>query len=211
MVSSKKICYVALLTALNVVLASFSIPTPVGAHIYLTDAAIIFAGLVFDPVSAFIVGGVGAFIGDAIFYPVAMFVSLFTHGVQAVAVSLIAGGFRKFSDGEAGKVGFKNRSVPAWWRVAVAGVAGCVIMAGGYALGNAYVYGGGWGVALPKIPFELLQSGVGAVLAPVLAYKTPLKKLFFVCGKKKTEGEDQPAQNGESGNAEEEKSESAGR
>ena len=90
MVSAKKLCYVAVLTALTVVLSSFSIPTPVGAHVYLTDAAIIFAGLVLDPLSAFIVGGVGAFIGDAIFYPAAMFVSLFTHGAQAVAVSLIA-------------------------------------------------------------------------------------------------------------------------
>ena len=80
-------------------------------------------------------------------------------------------------------------------------------MAGGYALGNAYVYGGGCGVALPKIPFELLQSGVGAVLAPVLAYKTPLKKLFFVCGKKKADGDVQPAQNGETGNAKEENAE----
>lgn len=209
MVSSKKICYVALLTALNVVLASFSIPTPVGAHIYLTDAAIIFAGLVFDPVSAFIVGGVGAFIGDAIFYPVAMFVSLITHGLQAVAVSLIAGGYRRFSDGGAGKDGFKNKSVPALWRIVVAGVAGCVIMAGGYALGNAYVYGGGWGVALPKIPFELLQSGVGAVLAPILAYTTPLKKLFFVCTKKKTDGDVQPAQSGGTEKAKEEKNENA--
>ena len=98
MVSAKKLCYVAVLTALTVVLSSFSIPTPVGAHVYLTDAAIIFAGLVLDPLSAFIVGGVGAFIGDAIFYPAAMFVSLFTHGAQAVAVSLIAGGVRKFAD-----------------------------------------------------------------------------------------------------------------
>lgn len=194
MVSAKKLCYVAVLTALNVVLASFSVPTPVGAHIYLTDAAIIFAGLVLDPVSAFIVGGVGAFIGDAIFYPVAMFVSLFTHGLQAVAVSLIAGGIRKFSDGQEGKDGFKNKSVPAWWRVVLAGVAGCAIMAGGYALGNAYVYGGGWGVALPKIPFELLQSGVGALLAPIFAYKTPLKKRFFVNDKKKAVAEGQTAE-----------------
>ena len=215
MVSSKKICYVALLTALNVVLASFSVPTPVGGHLYLVDLAVVFAGLVFDPISAFIAGGVGSLIGDAIFYPAAMFVSLFAHGLQAVAVSLIAGGFRKFSNGEAGKDGFKNKSVPALWRIVLAGVVGCVIMAGGYALGHAYVYGSGWVTAIPKLPGNLLQSAVGAVLAPVLAYTTPLKKLFFVCGKKKAEGGDQPAQNGETEKAKEakeakaEKSESA--
>ena len=191
MVSAKKLCYVALLTALNVALSSFSIPTPVGAHVYLTDAAIIFAGLVLDPLSAFIVGGVGAFIGDAIFYPAAMFVSLFTHGAQAVAVSLIAGGVRKFAD-DGGKDDFKNKTVPAFWKIVLAGVAGCVIMAGGYAFGNACIYGGtfadpNWGVAIAKIPFELLQSGVGAVIAPILAYKTPLKKGLFAVNKKKEE------------------------
>lgn len=191
MVSAKKLCYVALLTALNVALSSFSIPTPVGAHVYLTDAAIIFAGLVLDPLSAFIVGGVGAFIGDAIFYPAAMFVSLFTHGAQAVAVSLIAGGVRKFAD-DGGKDDFKNKTMPAFWKIVLAGVAGCVIMAGGYAFGNACIYGGtfadpNWGVAIAKIPFELLQSGVGAVIAPILAYKTPLKKVFFAVNKKKEE------------------------
>ncbi|MGN1053160.1 MAG: ECF transporter S component [Candidatus Scatosoma sp.] len=191
MVSAKKICYVAVLTALNVVLASFSVPTPAGGHLYLVDLAVVFAGLVFDPVSAFIVGGVGSFIGDALFYPAAMFVSLFAHGVQAVAVSLIAGGVRKFSDD--GKDGFKNKAVPAWWRIVLAGVAGCAIMAGGYALGHAYVYGSGWVTAIPKLPGNLLQSAVGAVLAPVLAYTTPLKKLFFVNRKKKAAADGQTA------------------
>lgn len=202
MVSAKKLCYVAVLTALTVVLSSFSIPTPVGAHVYLTDAVIIFAGLVLDPLSAFIVGGVGAFIGDAIFYPAAMFVSLFTHGAQAVAVSLIAGGVRKFAD-DGGKDDFKNKTVPAFWKIVLAGVAGCVIMAGGYAFGNACIYGGTfadphWGVAIAKIPFEILQAGIGAVIAPILAYKTPLKKVFFAVNKKKEETQEtQPEENSE--------------
>ena len=89
MFSAKKLCYVALLTALNVALSSFSVPVP-GGHFYLNDIAICFAALAFDPLSAFIVGGVGAFLGDFFFYPAPMFVSLVTHGLQAVAISLIA-------------------------------------------------------------------------------------------------------------------------
>ena len=42
MVSAKKLCYVALLTALNVALSSFSVPVP-GGHFYLNDIAICFA------------------------------------------------------------------------------------------------------------------------------------------------------------------------
>ena len=85
-VSTRKICYVALFTALNIVMSSSicSIPVP-GGHLYLNDIVICLAALVLDPLSAFIVGGVGAFFGDMLFYPTPMFVSLATHGLQAVA------------------------------------------------------------------------------------------------------------------------------
>lgn len=76
-VSTRKICYVALFTALNIVMSSSicSIPVP-GGHLYLNDIVICLAALVLDPLSAFIVGGVGAFFGDMLFYPAPMFVSL---------------------------------------------------------------------------------------------------------------------------------------
>ena len=69
-VSTRKICYVALFTALNIVMSSSicSIPVP-GGHLYLNDIVICLAALVLDPLSAFIVGGVGAFFGDMLFYP----------------------------------------------------------------------------------------------------------------------------------------------
>ena len=119
MVSAKKICYIAVLTALTVVLSSFSIPVP-GGHLYLNDTVICFAALAFDPFSAFIVGGIGAFLGDFFFYPAPMFVSLAAHGLQAIAISLIAGGMRKFSDNGEGKDGLKNKNVPPFWRVILA-------------------------------------------------------------------------------------------
>ena len=56
--SARKICIVALFTAMNVAFSSFSIPVP-GGHLYLNDVAICFASLFLDPLSAFIVGGVG--------------------------------------------------------------------------------------------------------------------------------------------------------
>ena len=37
------------------------------------------AALSLDPLGAFLVGGVGAFLGDFFFYPLPMFVSLATH------------------------------------------------------------------------------------------------------------------------------------
>lgn len=78
-----------LLMAINVGLSSFGLPVP-GGHLYLNDIVIVAAALMLDPLGAFLVGGVGAFLGDFFFYPLPMFVSLVTHGLQAMAISYIA-------------------------------------------------------------------------------------------------------------------------
>lgn len=78
-----------LLMAINVGLSSFGLPVP-GGHLYLNDIVIVAAALMLDPPGAFLVGGVGAFLGDFFFYPLPMFVSLVTHGLQAMAISYIA-------------------------------------------------------------------------------------------------------------------------
>ena len=165
--STGKLCFVALFTAINIALSSFGVPVP-GGHFYLCDIVICFAALVLDPLSAFIVGGVGAFLGDLIFYPAPMFVSLITHGVQAVAISLISG---------------KKESLPKLWRAAVATAVGAVIMNVGYFFGRAYVYAT-MEYAIMKIPFEILQAVVGAVVAIVLLYFTGIKKYVETIPKK---------------------------
>ena len=51
---------------MNVALSSFGVPVP-GGHLYLNDIVICLAAILFDPVAAFTVGGVGAFLGDLFF------------------------------------------------------------------------------------------------------------------------------------------------
>ncbi len=161
-ISARKICFIALFTAINVAFSSFGIPVP-GGHLYLNDVIICFAALLFDPISAFVVGGVGAFLGDMLFYPAPMFVSLVTHGLQAVAISLIVG----------------NKAKPAkLGKVIFAVATGAVIMVTGYSLGRAFVYSTPE-YALLKLPFQFLQAGVGAVVA-VLLYRSPLRRLITV-------------------------------
>ena len=73
----------ALFMAMVVVLSmsALSIPVP-GGHLYFNDVVIDTAAMLMDPLSAFIACGVGAFLGDLLFYPAPMFVSLITHGLQ---------------------------------------------------------------------------------------------------------------------------------
>lgn len=159
--TTKKIVITAMFMAMNVALSSFGVPVP-GGRIYLNDVAICFASLLLDPICAFFVGGIGAFLGDLFFYPLPMFVSLVTHGVQAAVISLIAGGYK----GERSEL----------WRAIVAVFVGAVIMVSGYTLGKIYVYST-FEYAMIKLPYEILQALTGAVLGTVLLYATPLKKI----------------------------------
>ena len=151
----------AVLTAMNVALSSFGMPVP-GGHLYLNDIVIVFAALLLDPLAAFCVGGIGAFLGDLLFYPAPMFVSLVTHGLQAVVISLIA-----------------HRTLRHHPKLAsIIGVAvGAVIMVVGYSLGRAYVYSTPE-YALLKLPFQILQAAVGAVLGTFLCWRCGIHKLF---------------------------------
>lgn len=159
--STKWLTVTAMLMAMNVVMSSFSIPVP-GGHLYLNDAVICTAAILLDPVGAFMVGGVGAFLGDLFFYPAPMFVSLVTHGLQAVVISLCA--HRLFKE---------HRS-----RGALVGVVlGIVINVVGYSLGRAFVYATAE-AAMLKLPFQIFQASFGAVLAMILCFPAGLRRVW---------------------------------
>ena len=151
----------AVLMGMNVALSSFGVPVP-GGHLYLNDIVICTAGILLDPLGAFLVGGVGAFLGDFFFYPTPMFVSLCTHGLQAIVISLIAHRMWK-----------EKRAFAA----AVAVSVGAVIMVVGYSLGRAFIYSTPE-YALLKLPFQILQAVVGAVLAMILCFRFQVLKIF---------------------------------
>ncbi|MBR5756400.1 MAG: ECF transporter S component, partial [Firmicutes bacterium] len=63
----------AILMAMNIILSSLGMPVP-GGHLYLNDVVICLAAILLNPFEAFVVGGIGAFLGDFFFYPAPMFV-----------------------------------------------------------------------------------------------------------------------------------------
>ena len=151
----------ALLMAMNIALSSFGVPVP-GGHLYLNDVVICLAALLLNPVEAFIVGGIGAFLGDLIFYPLPMFVSLVTHGLQAVVISLIS--HHTFQ---------KHQKVASIIAVTV----GAVIMVVGYTLGKTFVYST-FEYAMVKLPYEIAQGTIGAVFGVLLAEVLGIRKLY---------------------------------
>lgn len=158
----KKLTVTAVLLGMNIIMSSsiLSVPVP-GGHMYLNDVIIVMASLILDPFCAFIVGGVGAFLGDMIFYPTPMFVSLVTHGLQAVLISLFV---RRV---------LKSKPLPS---AIVASVLGLILTVTGYTLGRAYIYSTP-AYAVMKFPFQILQTAVGSAIALALYFGTPIRKV----------------------------------
>ena len=161
--AAKKLTFTAVLMAMNIIMSTsvLSVPVP-GGHMYLNDVIIVTAAVLLDPFCAFLVGGVGAFIGDMLFYPAPMFVSLVTHGLQAVVISLVA--HRTL------------RSKPVAASV-VGAVLGWIICFTGYTLGRAYVYSTP-AYAVAKFPFQVAQTAVGSALALLLCWKCGIVRLY---------------------------------
>lgn len=164
-ISMRKMAVTAMFMAMNVALSSFGVPVP-GGHLYLNDIVICTAGILLEPFYAFLVGGVGSFLGDFFFYPTPMFVSLATHGLQAIVISLCARHL------------FKDRKPMA----SGTGVfLGAIIMVAGYSLGRAFLYSTPE-YAILKLPFQILQAAVGAIVSMVLCFKFKLVELYRKMG-----------------------------
>lgn len=153
----------SMFTAMTVILSLsvFSIPVP-GGHLYFCDTVINVAAILLDPVSAFVVGGIGSFLGDFFFYPAPMFVSLVTHGLQAVVVSLISH-----------RILQKRKPLASGIGVSV----GAIIMVVGYTLGRAFIYSTPE-YSIVKLPFEIAQAAFGAAFAMVVCYPLRLRELY---------------------------------
>ena len=160
---AKRITFTAMLMAMNIIMSTsvLSVPVP-GGHMYLNDVIIVTAAILLDPLCAFLVGGVGAFIGDMLFYPTPMFVSLVTHGLQAVVISLVA------------HRTLKSKPVAA---SVVGAVLGWIICFTGYTLGRAFIYSTP-AYAIAKFPFQVLQTAVGSALALLLCWKAGVVRLY---------------------------------
>ena len=155
------ICVTAMFMALNIAMSSFGVPVP-GGHLYMNDIVICTAAILLDPLAAFMVGGVGAFLGDFFFYPAPMFVSLVTHGLQAVVISVFSHYVLK-----------KHPTLSSGLGV----TTGAVIMVIGYSLGRAYIYSTPE-YAILKLPYQILQAVVGAVVGMILCWRCKLVELF---------------------------------
>ncbi len=132
------------MTALVLALTRPIVPTPVG-YIHLGDIAIYFASFAFGPWVGLVAGGIGTALADVLasyasFAPL----SLLVHGAQGFV---------------AGWIAYKN---PTPARLALAVLAGALIVVGGYLVGESIVpILGGPAKAWTEVPFNIVQELIG--------------------------------------------------
>ena len=160
-ISAAKLTVTAVFFAMNILLSSFGIPVP-GGNLYLCDAVICLAAILLEPPFAFAVGGLGSFIGDMIFYPATMFISLAVHGLQALVISLISRHMLKSHPVMASGIG---------------AAAGALIMVTGYPLGKILLFDSA-AFAWISVPYDAVQALTGAALGMVLCWRCGIYRLF---------------------------------
>lgn len=163
--SARRLTISALFMAITLILsASFlSVPVP-GGHFYMNGIIIILTGLIFPPVEAVLVAGIGSFLGDFFFYPAPMFVTLVTHGLQVFIMSMLVG------EGQSRKL--SRQSV--WFAM----ITGAVITILGYGLGRTFLYAN-LQYALLKLPFDILAMVLSMIVVDLIYFKTSLVADFY--------------------------------
>ncbi len=155
------IAMTAIFMGMTIISSSFSIPL-FTTRVYLCDVFINVAAILLDPLAAFFVGGVGAFLGDVFFYPSAMMITLLSHGLQALIVSFV---YRHFSA--------KKRVYTGTFAI----VLGEIAMILGYTLIRGLIYNRPE-IILGKMAGECIQGAFGAVVSVILLYPMRLENTF---------------------------------
>ena len=121
-----------------------------------------YGGNIAVPFFAFVAGACGAFLGDLLFYPQAMLVTLIVRTVQVVVISVFSHYIMKK-------------------RPFISSLIGCcigiVIMAFGYSYFSVLFYSN-IEYALAKLPLEALQAAVGVAVALPVCYKFRLREIL---------------------------------
>ncbi len=154
-----RIALAAVLAAVTVLSTYFvKIPIPITrGYVHLGDVAIYFAAFTFGPITALVAGGVGTAIADLISgYSQYAPISLVVHGLQGLAVGLIAVAL------VGGEMQGASQIIPRWiLAIVLAFLAGSVILCGGYLIAEIFMYG--FGAAIVEVLPNVGQSIAGMV------------------------------------------------
>ena len=154
--TTKRISFLATFVALvTVATMIIQIPSPGGqGYINVGDTLIFVCAVFFDPLFAFVAGGLGSaladiFAGWVVYAPFTFVIK----GIEGLLCALLISLLKKV----------KVKSVVSF---AIAMLVAGVWMSFGYFVADLVLYG--WGMAVANLPFNFVQGGVNVVLGFVL-------------------------------------------
>lgn len=169
----KFIAYTGMMTAIVYVATLIGVSTPV-ANFNIGDSAILIAAALFNPLTAMIAGGLGAFLADLTTYPVTMLYTLVIKAIEGllagVAFTLIYKWFDKKETPTKRDVALKITFAT------ITCIVCTMLMAVGYYICKAFMYGTPES-ALTSLPKNVLQAGASTLIAVLALYAARLEKI----------------------------------
>lgn len=171
--TTKKIAFTAVFSALTAVLTLVSVPLPGGGYYNFGDVAIFSAAATLGPFLGALVGGLGGALGDLILgYTFYAPFTLLIKAVEAFVAGALFALFKRTFVKESGRV--KNLVFSF-----LSNLTGGLLMAAGYFLAEGLLLAeGGWQGGLVNLPWNVLQGAVSAIVAAVLLYVCRLETLI---------------------------------
>lgn len=169
----KFIAYTGMMTAIVYVATLIGVSTPV-ANFNIGDSAILITAALFNPVTAMIAGGLGAFLADLTTYPVTMLYTLVIKAIEGllagIAFTLIYKWFDKKENPTKRDVALKIVFAT------ITCIVCTMLMAVGYYICKAFMYGTPES-ALTSLPKDIVQAVVSTLIAVLVLYAARLEKM----------------------------------
>ena len=171
--SIKFVAYTGLMTAIVYVCTLIGVSTPV-ANFNIGDSAILITAAMFNPITAMIAGGLGAFLADLTTYPATMLYTLVIKAIEGlvagIAFTFIYKRFDKIENPTKKDVALKIVFAT------ITCVCCTAFMAAGYFVCKAFMYGT-MESALTSLPKNIVQALVSTLIAMLVMYAARLEKV----------------------------------
>lgn len=172
--TTKAVAYTAVMTALVYVGTIIGYSSE-AFYFNLGDAVILICACLFNPVSAMLAGGLGAFFGDLTVYPATMVFTLVIKALEGLVAGILFHLINKWYDKKAGGIAVDDKSALKKCYIlkivfsCLASLLGITIMMMGYFMCQSLFYGTIAG-AIVALPFDCAQGVISLVIANLSLY-----------------------------------------
>lgn len=176
-ITTKAVAYTAVMTAL-VYVGTIIGYSSAAFYFNLGDAVILICAALFNPVSAMIAGGLGAFFGDLTVYPATMLFTLVIKALEGLLAGLLFYAINRWFDKKIANIGDDEKARKKAYILKIvfsclASLAAVAVMTAGYFICQTFFYGTITG-ALVALPADCAQAAISLAVANLALFALKL-------------------------------------